>query len=153
LSAEAATPVAAAPPAGALPRLLAGLRPDGPMMLNAHVDRYGPLPSRVDVLALVEASGLTGRGGAAFPTGRKLRTVSDAGRGAVVVANGVEGEPVSHKDKLLLRLAPHLVLDGAVLAATAVGAREAFVTVGGGRGERSPRYAPPSRSAVGGATG
>ncbi|HEX5189140.1 MAG TPA: NADH-ubiquinone oxidoreductase-F iron-sulfur binding region domain-containing protein, partial [Streptosporangiaceae bacterium] len=64
----------------------------------------------------------TGRGGAGFPTGIKMRAVA-SGRGhAVVVANGMESEPASEKDKALLARAPHLVLDGAVLAATAIGA-------------------------------
>ena len=47
----------------------------------------------------------------------------------MVVANGTEGEPVSSKDKLLLQSAPHLVLDGVVLAAEAVGARRAIICV------------------------
>ena len=51
----------------------------------------------------------------------KLAAVA-AGRGAVVVANGTEGEPASSKDKVLLARSPHLVLDGAVLAAEMVGA-------------------------------
>ncbi|MFF3985210.1 NADH-ubiquinone oxidoreductase-F iron-sulfur binding region domain-containing protein [Streptomyces sp. NPDC001797] len=96
--------------------------------LNEHLGRYGPPPSprsadAVDRLVrAVEDAGLTGRGGAAFPTGRKLRTVA-GGRGtAVVVANGMESEPASRKDEMLLDLAPHLVLDGAALAAAAVGA-------------------------------
>src|SRR5206468_2541237 len=67
-----------------------------------------------------------GRGGAGFPTWRKLAAVA-SGSGAVAVANGAEGEPASAKDKMLLRQAPHLVLDGLQLAAEAVGARRAYL--------------------------
>jgi NADH:ubiquinone oxidoreductase subunit F (NADH-binding) len=125
------------PDAGELPRLLAGARAGhGPVSLEEHVDRYGVLPRGLDrreavrLLELVDASGLRGRGGAGFPTGRKLRAVAAAGRRAVVVANGSEGEPASAKDKVLLRRVPHLVLDGAALAAATVGAEDAFVVVG-----------------------
>jgi NADH:ubiquinone oxidoreductase subunit F (NADH-binding) len=122
-------------PAG-LPRLLASVRDDGhPASLDDHVARYGDLREAVagrEVVSLVEASGLCGRGGAAFPTGTKLQAVSSGGRRPVVVANGVEAEPASGKDRALLRATPHLVLDGAVLAAGAVGAREAIVAVGAG---------------------
>lgn len=97
-----------------------------------------PLPrrSRRELLAEIEASGLTGRGGAAFPTARKLATVARAHR-PVVVVNGVEGEPASWKDKVLLAQNPHLVVDGAVVAARVVGAHE--VTFAVGRGNRSVR--------------
>jgi hypothetical protein len=125
--------VAAAPdaPTG-LPRLLAGIGgdppPAGATPLAHHRQVYPapPRPSRPreDFITAVERSGLRGRGGASFPTGTKLRAVRE-GRGApVVVVNGSEGEPSSHKDKLLLTMAPHLVLDGALLAAAAVGAGE-----------------------------
>jgi NADH:ubiquinone oxidoreductase subunit F (NADH-binding) len=95
----------------------------GPANLEQHLARYGPLPTPGrQLVAMVTAAGLTGRGGAAFPTGIKMRSVA-AGRGPkVVVANGMEGEPASEKDQALLARAPHLVLDGAVLAAEAVGA-------------------------------
>jgi NADH:ubiquinone oxidoreductase subunit F (NADH-binding) len=99
--------------------------------LDAHRQRYGPLPDlsgRV-LIDLVEQAGLRGRGGAGFPTARKLRAVAEAGRRAVVVANGCEGEPASAKDRTLLTHAPQLVLDGAVLAARAVGAERVLICV------------------------
>jgi NADH:ubiquinone oxidoreductase subunit F (NADH-binding) len=113
-----------------LPRLLAGLRPArGPLDLDAHLAVHGRQPSPSGLIELVSESGLRGRGGAGFPAGRKLEAVASARRRPVVVANGAEGEPISFKDKTLLRRAPHLVLEGTALAAAAVGAREAFVTV------------------------
>ncbi len=108
----------------------------GPTPWTGHLERHGPLPTYGrsrgpdrSLLDLVEASGLLGHGGAGFPTGRKMRTVA-GGRGrAVVVANGMEGEPTAAKDAVLLVLAPHLVLDGVELAAAAVGADQAHVVV------------------------
>jgi NADH:ubiquinone oxidoreductase subunit F (NADH-binding) len=132
VNARAAAPATVPAPAeGAVPRLLAGAR-GGAMSLPEHVRRHGPLPLDPRLVGLVEASGLRGRGGAGFPTGRKLRAVAEAERRPVVVANGTEGEPVSRKDEALLEHVPHLVLDGAVAAAVAVGAREAVVAVGAG---------------------
>jgi NADH:ubiquinone oxidoreductase subunit F (NADH-binding) len=95
----------------------------GPANLRQHLARHGARPDvGSQLIAMVTAAGLTGRGGAAFPTGIKMRSVA-AGRGLkVVVANGMEGEPASEKDQALLARSPHLVLDGAVLAAEAVGA-------------------------------
>ena len=83
---------------------------------------------------MVERSGLRGRGGGGFPTGRKLRAVADGGRHPVVVANGAEGEPASCKDRALLQRAPHLVIDGATVAARAVGAEEIHFVVDRGDG-------------------
>jgi len=85
--------------------------------------------SRSELVDLVELSGLRGHGGAGFPTGTKFRAVAERGRRPVVVVNGTEGEPTSAKDRLLLMLMPHLVLDGAVVAASAVGAGKIFVCV------------------------
>ena len=115
-----------------LPRLLAGARPDGrPVTLEAHLRRYGGLPSvrGASLIDAIAASGLRGHGGAGFPTARKLEAVASQRGRAVVVANGAEGGPPSGKDKVLLAYLPHLVLDGAVLAAHAVGARDAIVAV------------------------
>ena len=83
----------------------------------------------------VERAGLRGRGGAGFPTAAKLRAVAGASRSAlggarpIVVVNGAEGEPACAKDRTLLRSLPHLVIDGALLAATAVGAQEVLLGV------------------------
>ena len=74
---------------------------------------------------MLESSGLAGRGGAGFPTAIKLAVAHAAGSGGTIVVNGMEGEPSSDKDKLLLMRSPHLVLDGAQLMAAACGARGA----------------------------
>jgi NADH:ubiquinone oxidoreductase subunit F (NADH-binding) len=99
-----------------------------------HYARLGPLPtgaSARNVIPALEASGLLGRGGAGFPVGRKWRTVAERSAGdAVVLVNGAEGEPRSAKDRALMTLRPHLVIDGAQLAADAVGADEVILYVG-----------------------
>ena len=102
---------------------------------------YQPLSSADELLAEVEAGGLVGRGGAAFPLAVKLRAVRDNGRAIgvdpVVVANGEEGEPASIKDRWLLRNRPHLVLDGLRLAASIVSADHAYVYVSDPESARS----------------
>ena len=87
-------------------------------------------PAELDGPALVELaerSGLRGRGGARFPAAIKMRAVRASRGRAIVVANGCESEPMSRKDALLLDELPHLVLDGAALAARAVGADRVIV--------------------------
>jgi NADH:ubiquinone oxidoreductase subunit F (NADH-binding) len=117
-----------------LPRLLSGLdRERRSLGLDAHLALYGTHDAGRAAPHLIEAleeSGLRGRGGAGFPTATKLAAVASRSGRAVVVVNGVEGEPASGKDRSLLRHVPHLVLDGAVLAAEAVGARDAIVAAG-----------------------
>ena len=79
---------------------------------------------------LVKAAGLGGRGGAGFPTWRKIETVA-TGRGRpVVIGNAAEGEPASGKDAWLLANRPNLVLDGLSLAAGALGSGEVYLYVG-----------------------
>jgi NADH:ubiquinone oxidoreductase subunit F (NADH-binding) len=116
-----------------LPRVLAGLEAGGgAMTLADHTHIHGPLPHIPphQLIEEVERSGLRGRGGADFPMARKLRAVAGRRRVGPVVVNGSETEPASAKDRLLLGRLPHLVLDGAVLAAAAVGASEVIVKVG-----------------------
>jgi NADH:ubiquinone oxidoreductase subunit F (NADH-binding) len=94
-----------------------------------HLQWFGDLPAAgAGLLGEVEQSGLRGKGGARFPTATKLAAVASRRR-AIVVANGTEGEPASVKDIVLMSHVPHLVLDGAVLAAEIVGAREVILCV------------------------
>ena len=109
------------------------LLPDAgaPENLDAHIGVFGPRPL-LDARTMLDAlddSGLRGRGGAAFPTGTKWRAVLQHvdGAGAVVIANAAEREPASDKDRTLLLLRPHLVLDGLEHAAETLGARRAIV--------------------------
>ena len=98
------------------------------MGMAEHTRVHGMLPRPGSALIeQVEHAGLRGRGGALFPLATKLSTVAGARTHPVLVANGAEGEPASGKDRLLLETVPHLVLDGAVLAAEAIGAREAII--------------------------
>ncbi|HEY3976487.1 MAG TPA: NADH-quinone oxidoreductase subunit I, partial [Streptosporangiaceae bacterium] len=133
----------------AAPRLTIGwAQARRPGRLAEHHARYGPLPDGVQAAARlagqVTAAGLTGRGGAGFPTGAKLRAVASGPGPAVVVANGMESEPLSRKDQALLARAPHLVLDGAVVAAIATGASTVHVCLDSTR----PGQAGAVRSAV-----
>ncbi len=83
--------------------------------------RLGP----VGVIDDIEASGLRGRGGAGFTTGVKWRTVAESLSATVpptVVVNAAEGEPGTFKDRAILRANPFRVLEGALIAASAIGA-------------------------------
>lgn len=114
---------------GVLPRLLTDIHADRALSLAEHAAAFGSLPRAEHVIDEVDRAGLRGRGGAAFPTAAKLRAVAAARGRTVVVANGAEAEPASSKDRALCRLSPHLILDGAVLAAGAVRAARAVVAV------------------------
>jgi NADH:ubiquinone oxidoreductase subunit F (NADH-binding) len=109
---------------------MAGPSPTGGYeRFDDHVRRLGARPSGGDwLIDVVGQSGLRGRGGAWFPTARKWAAVAEHSDGhAVIVINAEEGEPLSAKDRVLLTLRPHLVLDGAVLAAEALRADDIVV--------------------------
>lgn len=127
--------------APALPRLLDGIAEHRAMPLREHLDIHGPLPAGTggsrrrgrhhgeDLIEEIAAAGLLGKGGAGFPTAAKLRAVAGARGRSIVVANGAEGEPGSLKDRTLMEMLPHLVIDGATVAAAAVGADEIVIGV------------------------
>jgi NADH:ubiquinone oxidoreductase subunit F (NADH-binding) len=82
------------------------------------------------VIAELEASGLRGRGGAGFPTGTKWRTIASYASTLLntsVVVNAAEGEPGTYKDRSILLANPYGVLEGALIAARAMGARQITV--------------------------
>lgn len=95
-------------------------------------DMLAPLP-RVGngFIDAIERARLVGRGGASFPAATKWRAVEQRSHGrAVVVVNGAEGEPQSKKDRLLMTTRPHLVLDGAFIAARVLRARSVILYIG-----------------------
>ena len=119
---------------------------------HEHDEILGRLPDHdaARLLELVADSGLTGRGGGHFPTARKLALVAGT-RDALVVGNAAEGEPASSKDRVLLGLAPHLVLDGLEIARRIVGVRGSHLAgpadlldgaVAGALAERQERVRP-----------
>jgi NADH:ubiquinone oxidoreductase subunit F (NADH-binding) len=117
-----------------LPRLLRGIEGGRALSLAQHLRVHGALEASgrdagARLLDAIEDSGLRGRGGAHVSTALKLRAVAGRRRRAVVVANGSESEPASRKDAVLLAHTPHLVIDGAMVAATAVGADEVVLYV------------------------
>ena len=122
---------------------MSGLLTDAPVgtarLLGPAPDLPLPRLTSGQLIALVESSGLTGRGGAGFPTARKLSSVS--GHAPVVVGNAMEGEPLSSKDAVLLSRAPGLVVDGLSLLGSALGARRVVLAVGPGVSDTAVRQA------------
>ena len=111
-------------------RLLAGTHGRIRLDLAEHRRVHGD--QRVldrDRLAAAAADvALLGHGGAAFPVAIKLRS-TPVGRATEVLVNGSEGEPASYKDRVLMRLAPHLVIDGALAVAGALGTHRVTIVV------------------------
>lgn len=117
-------------PDGGMTDLAAYLKSGGYEGLRKAVREYTPL----QVQQLVKDSGLKGRGGAGFPTGVKWSLVpmgEDAPATKYLVVNGDEMEPGTFKDRLLLEGDPHQLIEGAAIAAYAIGARQVYVFLRG----------------------
>ena len=85
-----------------------------------------------EVIGEITASGLQGRGGAAFPVGRKWSAIRpDDGETHYLCANADEGEPGTFKDRWILENAPHLLLEAMLIASYALGVRHSFVYIRG----------------------
>jgi NADH-quinone oxidoreductase subunit F len=84
-----------------------------------------------DVLDICDKSGLRGRGGAGFPTGRKWSFLPGNDKPRYLVCNCDEAEPGTFKDHQLLEEAPHLVLEGILLGAYGIGCHHAYIYIRG----------------------
>ncbi|MBL8101837.1 MAG: NADH-quinone oxidoreductase subunit NuoF [Anaerolineales bacterium] len=90
------------------------------------------------VIEVVEKSGLQGRGGAGFPTGRKWKFVRAAqGSKKYIVCNADESEPGTFKDRIVLEGDPHVIIESMAIAAYAIGADEGYIYI---RGEYGLAY-------------
>lgn len=84
------------------------------------------------VISLIEKKGLVGRGGAAYPTGKKWRTCRDAPSGEkFIICNADEGEPGTFKDKFIIMHNPRTMIEGILICAYAIGAKKAYVYLRG----------------------
>jgi NADH:ubiquinone oxidoreductase subunit F (NADH-binding)/ferredoxin len=116
-------------------RMTAGLDRVERIDLTTHYQVFGSLPRLTadQLIGMAEQVDLRGRGGAAFPVGRKVKSVLQSARQRkrkpVVLVNGTEGEPGSAKDRMLMLRSPYLVLGGALVAARALQAKEIVIGV------------------------
>jgi len=83
-----------------------------------------------EIIKQISDAGLRGRGGAGFPAGKKWSLTKECGsQPHYLVMNGGEDEPGSKKDRLLMENLPHLVIEGVIIAAYAIGATKAFLYI------------------------
>jgi len=90
----------------------------------------GKMPTE-ELIALVKASGLRGRGGAGFPTGMKWGFVPKAPGEKYLITNFDEGEPGTYKDRYIAELSPHMLIEGKILGAYAIGAGKSYIYLRG----------------------
>jgi NADH:ubiquinone oxidoreductase subunit F (NADH-binding)/NADH:ubiquinone oxidoreductase subunit E len=99
--------------------------------LGTNESPVRPAPPKT-IIEMVETAGIRGRGGAGFPVGRKWAFVAAQARTPkYVVCNADESEPLVFKDRVLMEMNPHQLLEGMALAAYAVGAAEGFIYIRG----------------------
>jgi NADH:ubiquinone oxidoreductase subunit F (NADH-binding)/NAD-dependent dihydropyrimidine dehydrogenase PreA subunit/(2Fe-2S) ferredoxin len=92
--------------------------------------RHALTMSSEEILAEVETSGLRGRGGAGFPTGRKWRTAASYDRDPkYVICNGDEGDPGAFMDRSILEGDPHSVIEGMIICGLAIGSSQGFLYI------------------------
>jgi NADH-quinone oxidoreductase subunit F len=84
-----------------------------------------------EVMEYADKSGLRGRGGAGFPTGKKWSFLPKNGKPRYLVCNSDEAEPGTFKDRMLIENVPHLVLEGMLLGTYGVGSHHAFIYIRG----------------------
>ncbi|MGP6159222.1 MAG: NADH-quinone oxidoreductase subunit F, partial [Vulcanimicrobiaceae bacterium] len=84
-----------------------------------------------EIVDLTLKSGLRGRGGAGFPTGRKWQFLPNNGRPRYMVCNCDEAEPGTFKDHMLLEETPHQILEGMLIGSYAIGSKHAFIYIRG----------------------
>jgi NADH:ubiquinone oxidoreductase subunit F (NADH-binding)/(2Fe-2S) ferredoxin len=82
-----------------------------------------------DILDIVKASGLRGRGGGGFPSGIKWETCAKHDGDRYIICNADEGDPGAYMDRSILEGDPHTVLEGMLIAALAIGSRQGFIYV------------------------
>ncbi len=107
--------------------------------LEVYVDHHGYAAFRraitelqpQEVTQIVSDSGLAGRGGAGFPTGRKWSFIPKSVLPTYLVVNADESEPGAFKDRELMERNPHQLLEGVAIAAFAIGCQKAFIYIRG----------------------
>lgn len=107
-----------------------------------HLGGYGqflhclkkPVPA-AEIIAAIEHSGLRGRGGGGFLTGKKWKLAAEAAKAKnqkpYLIVNGDESEPGTFKDRAIIEKNPHAVLEGALIGAYAIGAEQVFIYING----------------------
>src|SRR5437762_4157113 len=120
------------------PVLIAHVREPNSFTLDFYLkhDGYAALKTALkkkpdEIVEMVKASGLRGRGGAGFPTGMKWQFVDKKIEPRYIVCNADESEPGTFKDHLLMERNPHLLIEGCAIGCYAIGAKVAYIYIRG----------------------